>query len=139
MPSFNGLLRKLYDLTWYAHIGACLLDPSASLRYIGRYTKRAVLAEYRITSYDGKKVRFAFKDYAEGGKTSFKTLPVLAFIGRLVRHVPDKHFKMVRYSGLFATRSSAATRSSPVTSSATTSPTSILRPRLRPPKHLFPF
>lgn len=103
-PSFNGLLKKLYDLTWYAHIGACLLDPSASLRYIGRYTKRAVLAEYRITFYDGKKVRFAFKDYAEGGKTSFKTLPVLAFIGRLVRHVPDKHFKMVRYSGLFATR-----------------------------------
>lgn len=103
-PSFNGLLKKLYDLTWYAHIGACLLDPSASLRYIGRYTKRAVLAEYRITYYDGEKVRFAFKDYAEGGKTSFKTLPVLAFIGRLVRHIPDKHFKMVRYSGLFATR-----------------------------------
>ena len=63
-----------------------------------------MLAEYRITYYDGEKVRFAFKDYAEGGKTSFKTLPVLAFIGRLVRHIPDKHFKMVRYSGLFATR-----------------------------------
>jgi hypothetical protein len=103
-PPFNGLLEKLYDLTWYAHIGACLLDPSASLRSIGRYTKRAVLAEYRITYYDGEKVRFAFKDYAEGAKTSFKTLPVLAFIGRLVRHIPDKHFKMVRYSGLFATR-----------------------------------
>lgn len=103
-PRFNGLLKKLYDLTWYAHIGACLLDPSASLRYIGRYTKRAVLAEYRITYYDGKVVRFAFCDYAEGGKTSYKTLPVLAFIGRLVRHIPDKHFKMVRYAGLFATR-----------------------------------
>jgi len=102
--SFNRLLKQLYDLTWYAHIGACLLDPTASLRYIGRYTKRAVLAEYRITSYDGKKVRFAFKDYAKGGKTSYKTLPVLAFIGRLIRHVPDKHFKMVRYSGLFAPR-----------------------------------
>jgi Putative transposase/Transposase zinc-binding domain len=103
-PCFNSLLQKLYDLTWYVHIGACLLDPTASLRYIGRYTKRAVLAEYRITSYDGKKVRFAFKDYAQGGKTSFKTLKVLAFIGRLIRHVPDKHFKMVRYSGLFAPR-----------------------------------
>lgn len=67
-------------------------------------SKRAVLAEYRITHYDGKTVRFAFRDYAEGGKTSFKTLPVLAFIGRLLRHVPDRGFKMVRYSGLFATR-----------------------------------
>lgn len=38
------------------------------------------------------------------GKTSFKTLPVLAFLGRLIRHIPDKHFKMVRYAGIFATR-----------------------------------
>jgi hypothetical protein len=103
-PCFNALLKKLYEFTWYAHIGACLLDPSASLRYIGRYTKRAVLAEYRITSYDGRKVRFAFRDYANGGKTSFKTMPVLAFLGRLLRHVPDKGFKMVRYGGLFAPR-----------------------------------
>ncbi len=102
---FTRFLKRLYeDFTWYAHIGACLLDPSHSLRYIGRYTKRAVLAEYRITSYDGKKVRYAYRDYAEGGKTSFKTLPVRTFIGRLVRHIPDKHFKMVRYSGLFAPR-----------------------------------
>jgi hypothetical protein len=44
--------------------------------------------------YDGKTVRFAFRDYAEGGKTSYKILPVLAFIGRLIRHIPDKPFKM---------------------------------------------
>jgi hypothetical protein len=85
---FNKLMSELYKLTWYAHIGACLLDPRATVRYIGRYTKRAVLAEYRITHYDGKVVRFAYKDYAKGGKTSFKTLPVLAFIGRLIRQSP---------------------------------------------------
>lgn len=103
-PCFNKMLSGLFNVTWYAHIGACLLDPRATVRYIGRYTKRAVLAEYRITHYDGKIVRFAFKDYAQGGKTSYKTLGVLAFIGRLIRHIPDKHFKMVRYAGLFATR-----------------------------------
>src|SRR3990172_774656 len=103
-PCFNKLLSRLYQMTWYVHIGAALLDPSATVRYIGRYTKRAVLAEYRITYYDGKVVRFAFRDYAQGGKTSYKTLPVLAFIGRLIRHIPDKHFKMVRYAGLFAPR-----------------------------------
>jgi hypothetical protein len=81
-------------MRWYVHIGAALLDPSATVRYIGRYPKRAVLAEYRITHYDGKVVRFAFRDHAQGGKTSYKTLPVLAFIGRLIRHIPDKHFKI---------------------------------------------
>jgi Putative transposase len=105
-PRFNALLRRLYEMVWYAHIGASLRDPRFTLRYIGRYTKRAVLAEYRITHYDPERglVRFAFQDYAEDGKTSYKTLPVLAFIGRLIRHIPDKHFKMVRSAGLFATR-----------------------------------
>jgi hypothetical protein len=103
-PRFNKVLADLYQLTWYVHIGAALLDPGATVRYIGRYTKRAVLAEYRITSYDGRVVRFRFKDYAHGGKISYKTLPVLAFLGRLIRHIPDKHFKMIRYAGLFATR-----------------------------------
>jgi hypothetical protein len=66
-PCFNKLLSQLYELTWYVHIGAALLDPAATVRYIGRYTKRAVLAEYRIRYYDGKQVRFAYRDYAQGG------------------------------------------------------------------------
>jgi hypothetical protein len=103
-PCFNKLLSQLYELKWYVHIGAALLDPAVTVRYIGRYTKRAVLAEYRITHYDGKVVRFAYRDYGQDGKTSYKTLPVLAFIGRLIRHIPDKNFKMVRHAGLFAPR-----------------------------------
>jgi len=62
------------------------------------------LAEYRITYYDGKIVRFSFRDYAEGGKISYKTMNVFAFIGRLIRHIPDKHFPMIRYAGLFCNR-----------------------------------
>jgi hypothetical protein len=103
-PVFNKMLSTLYNLTWYVHIGASLLDPGGTVRYIGRYTKRAVLAEYRITHCDDKVVRFSFRDYAQGGKTSYKALPVLAFIKRLIRHIPDKHFKMVRHAGLFASR-----------------------------------
>ncbi len=103
-PCFNKMLSNLYQKTWYVHIGAALMDPGATVRYIGRYTKRAVPAEYRITYYDGHLVRFRFKDYAKGGKTAYKTLRVLTFLGRLIRHIPDKHFKMIRYAGLFATR-----------------------------------
>jgi hypothetical protein len=48
------MLNKLWSLTWYAYIGASLVDPRFSIQYIGRYTKRAVMAEYRIVYYDGK-------------------------------------------------------------------------------------
>ena len=103
-PCFAAMLNKLWHITWYAYIGASLLDPRFSVQYMGRYTKRAVMAEYRITYYDGKIVRFSYKDYAEGGKTSFMTLKVHTFIGRLIRHIPDKHFPMIRYAGLFSNR-----------------------------------
>jgi len=62
------------------------------------------MAEYRIVYYDGKIIRFSYKDYAQGGKTSYMTLKVYTFIGRLIRHIPDKHFPMIRYAGLFSNR-----------------------------------
>jgi hypothetical protein len=86
-PCFAAMLNKLWNLTWYAYIGASVFDPRFSVHYIGRYTKRAVIAEYRIVYYDGKIVRFSFKDYAEGGKTSYMSLKVNTFIGRLIRHI----------------------------------------------------
>jgi len=62
------------------------------------------MAEYRIVCYDGNIVRFSYKDYAEGGKISSITMKVHTFIGRLIRHIPDKCFPMIRYAGLFAKR-----------------------------------
>ena len=32
------------------------------------------------------------------------TFKVHTFIGRLIRHIPDKHFPMIRYAGLFSNR-----------------------------------
>ena len=31
-----------------------------------------------------------------------ETLPVMDFIARLIRHIPEKHYKMIRYGGLYA-------------------------------------
>jgi len=64
------------------------------------------MAEYRTPPRrgDGKIVRFSYKDYAEGGKISYITMKVYTFIGRLIRHIPDKHFPMIRYAGLFTNR-----------------------------------
>lgn len=31
-----------------------------------------------------------------------ETIPVMEFIERLIPHIPEKYFKMIRYSGLYA-------------------------------------
>jgi hypothetical protein len=49
-------------------------------------------------------VRFSYKDYANGAKKSYLTLKVNTFIGRLIRHIPDRNFPMIRYSGIFSNR-----------------------------------
>jgi len=101
---FNGLLNKVYQYTWYVFIGASLLDPTVSVKYIGRYTKRAVLAEYRIVYCNDKIIRFLYKDYADNSKPKYKTLYIFSFIARLIRHIPDERFQMIRHCGLFANK-----------------------------------
>ena len=54
---------------------------------------------YPLSYYDGKIVRFRYKDYAHGAKTSYMTLKVYTFIARLIRHIPDKHFAMIATKG----------------------------------------
>jgi len=101
--SFNKYLNNLYSKTWYVNLGASLKDASFTVGYIGRYTKRPVIAETRITSYDGHFVRFFFKDLAVN-KTFHPELSVEDFIARFIRHIPDRHFRQVRYAGIFASR-----------------------------------
>jgi len=101
--NFNSFLDDIYKKIWYVHLGTSLDDASFTVRYIGRYTKRPVIAETRISSYDGQYVRFSFKDLATN-KNFYPKLTVEEFIARLIRHIPDKHFRQIRYAGIFASR-----------------------------------
>lgn len=44
-----------------------------------------------------------FVDHKTGAKT-VQTLPVQTFIGKLIRHIPDQNFRIIRYSGFYANR-----------------------------------
>jgi hypothetical protein len=98
------VIHQVLDLIWYVMIGTSLRDLGFTVRYIGRYTRRPVIAESRLIRFDDKWVVFRYKDYANDGQQCVKKLPVFQFIERLLRHVPDKHFRMTRHYGLFATR-----------------------------------
>lgn len=103
-PSFNSFLNMLYQrYTWYVHIGRKLTSLFFTIQYVGRYTKRPVIAETRISDYDGNNVSFWFDDRNLHEKV-FITLQTQEFIARIIRHIPDKYFKQVRYFGIFANR-----------------------------------
>jgi hypothetical protein len=102
--NLRGVISVISKLTWYIYIGARLLEVGLSIKYIGRYTKKPVIAETRIIHCDDRWVIFRFKDYAESGKSSTKKMGLFTFITYLTQHIPDKNFRVVRPYGIFSNR-----------------------------------
>ena len=86
-------------------MGVKLETARFTVGYIGRYTKRPVIALSRIKHYDSQAltVTFEYQDKA-AGVYRLTTVSVDDFITLLVRHIPQPHFKQIRYSGLYANR-----------------------------------
>lgn len=103
VTDFYSVTVRLYDVIWYVWIGEKLDNADFTTRYIGRYAKRPCLSEARIIEYSFEKqiVVFLYKDKLSG---TFKkeAVSVEEFIGRLIRHIPDKGFRMIRYYGFYA-------------------------------------
>lgn len=100
--AFNSYLSQFHKKEWYVHLGETLAEANFTVRYVGRYGKRPVIAESKIISFNGDTVTFQYKDRATKEQTLL-TLSVMEFIGRLVQHIPDMYFRTLRYSGIFAT------------------------------------
>jgi hypothetical protein len=102
--NLRGIISVIAKLYWYINIGARLAEVGMTVKYIGRYTKKPVIAETRIISCNARWVIFRYKDYAKGGKSSVKKMGTFTFITYLVQHIPDKYFRNVRGYGLFSNR-----------------------------------
>ena len=86
LPAF----RFYYVPTWASD------NHKRNVEYLGRYIKRPPISEARIDEYDGEKVTFRFLDHYNNTIERIK-MPVMNFIARLIRHIPDRNFKMIRY------------------------------------------
>nr|WP_275443049.1 transposase [Petralouisia muris] len=76
-------------------------DHKTVAKYIGRYLGRPVIATFQIDKYDGDFVTFHDNRHEDDAYVE-ETLPVMEFIERLIRHIPEKHYKMIRYGGIYA-------------------------------------
>lgn len=101
---FIDRLFKDNNQGFYVNGASKMTSARYAARYIGRYMARPALAEYKISSYDGKKVTFWYESH-ETGQREYQTLEATDFIKRLIDHIPPKGFKMVRHYGLYARRS----------------------------------
>jgi hypothetical protein len=84
-PGFVCVLHSFgRDLKWNPHIHALISEGGAG-----------------NIKYDGNHVTFHYNRHEDGILVT-ETVPVLDFIKRLIVHIPEKHFKMLRYYGIYA-------------------------------------
>ena len=102
--SFIPVKNKIYKDHadgFYVRAKPNLCTPDVTIKYISRYLGSPVIATSRIDHYDGESVTFHYTRH-EDNKTVSECIPALDFIKRLIVHIPEKHFKMLRYYGIYA-------------------------------------
>jgi hypothetical protein len=88
---------------FYVYAKPTFANPKEVAKYIGRYLGRPAIASSRIDHYDGHSVTFHYNRHEDHSFVS-ETISAADFIKRLIIHIPDMHFKMVRYYGIYAKR-----------------------------------
>lgn len=102
--SFRKIKNDIYKnhaAGFYVRAKPNLCTPDITIKYISRYLGRPVIATSRIDKYDRENVTFHYTRH-EDNKTIEECVPALDFIKRLIVHIPEKHFKMLRYYGIYA-------------------------------------
>ena len=89
---------------FYVHAKTEIKSAKIAAKYVGRYVGRPAISESRILKYDGKNVTYKYTRH-EDNKVIVETVHVYEFIKRIIRHIPEKNFKMIRYFGIYSRRS----------------------------------
>ena len=72
------------------------------LRYLGRYTRRVVISNHRLSAFNQERGTFRWKDYAHRGKQGTMTLAATEFLRRCFPHVLPRGFVRIRHFGFLA-------------------------------------
>lgn len=104
--AIRTLKNKLYkekNNGFYVHAKTEIKSAKIAARYVGRYVGRPAIAESRILKYDGVNVTYKYTRH-EDNKVVIETVHAYEFIKKLIIHIPEKNFKMVRYFGIYSRR-----------------------------------
>ena len=103
-PSFKKTKAYIYKHCangFYVYAKPNQCNPKQIAKYIGRYLGRPVISTKRIDSYKNGIVTYHYNRH-EDDKLVVVKLPAIEFMKLLAQHIPEKHFKQIRYYGIYA-------------------------------------
>jgi hypothetical protein len=103
-PAFRAWLRTLFRHDWVVYAKRPFGGPQHALRYLGAYTHRVAISNYRLVALEEGNVTFRWRDSAHGNRKRLMTLPADEFLRRFLLHLLPRGFVRIRNFGFLANR-----------------------------------
>jgi len=101
---FDELLRRCSFQDWVVYSKETFAGPKQVINYLGGYTHRIAISNYRLIKLEGEKVHFYIRDREKPGEKKIMVLHVEEFMRRFLLHVLPKGFTRIRHYGLLGNR-----------------------------------
>ncbi len=102
--NFWKFLRLLRKKKWVVNSKPGFNGKQSVLEYLGRYTHKIAISNYRLIKLQDGQVVFSYRDRKAGDVKKVMRLPVKEFLCRFKQHILPKGFVKIRHYGLFSTR-----------------------------------
>ncbi|TCK98027.1 transposase-like zinc-binding protein [Natranaerovirga hydrolytica] len=104
LDDFASFVDNLYLKDWVVFSKPVFKCSNHVIKYLGRYTHRVAISDYRIVSTDDSIVTFSYLDNKDGGKKKFMSLTYDEFMRRFLMHVLPHRFVKIRHYGFLTNR-----------------------------------
>lgn len=92
------------EIYWHVYFAKPTKYARQTAKYLGRYLKKLPVSGTRLAHYDGgSRITLRFLDHRTDRHEDL-ALSQQELILRLIKQIPEKHFRMVRYFGFLANR-----------------------------------
>jgi len=101
---FKDLLLDCAAKDFVVYAKRPFAGPEAVLKYLGQYTHRIAISNYRLVKIKDGNVYFKVRDKKNPGQSKVMALEVKEFMRRFLLHVLPKAFVRIRHFGLLGNR-----------------------------------
>jgi hypothetical protein len=99
---WKTVIAELAATDWIVYAKKPFAGPPQVLEYLGRYTHKVAISDYRILKMEEDRVTFRYRDRADGDTEKVMTIPAETFIGRFLLHILPPGLQKIRFFGWMA-------------------------------------
>lgn len=102
--NFKNLLIMTTKHDWVVYSKESFAGPEQVINYLGQYTHRIAISNYRIKKIEDSKVFFECRDNSDKNKKKIISLEATEFIRRFLLHVLPSGFVKIRHFGFLGNK-----------------------------------